>query len=105
MQRHDTTREALAADAGETGRTDHFRKRGGLGKFTNRFHEVAIGFGVAGAGAAERRNHLERKKIINPIQPGYVDGGEFQAQESTAVLKHAKSFVEREIDPRHVADT
>src|SRR6266516_1891168 len=104
MQRHDTAREALPADAGETGRADHVRKRGGLGKFTNRFHKVAIGFRVAGHGAAERRNHLERKQIINPIQPGHVDGGEFQAQQSATVLEHAKRFVEREIDPRHVAD-
>src|SRR5439155_23719042 len=104
MQRYDTAREALPADAGETGRADDVRKRGGLGKFTNRFHKVAIGFRVAGHGAAERRNHLERKQIVNPVQPGHVDSGEFQAQQSTAVLEHAKRFVEGEIDPRHVAD-
>src|SRR6266566_3410828 len=104
MQRHDTAREALPGDAGEAGRADYFRKRAGLGKFTNRFHEVSIGFGVAGDGAAERRNHLERKQIINPIQPGNVDGREFQAQQSATVLEHAKRFVECEIDPGHVAD-
>src|SRR5258708_31245022 len=104
MQRHDTAREALAADAGEAGRTDHVRKRGGLGKFTNRFHEVAIGFGVASDGPAERRDHLERKKIVNPGQSRHIDRGEFQKQESAAVLEAAKRFFEREIDPRHVAD-
>src|SRR6266436_5699094 len=104
MQRHDTAREALPADAGEASRTDHFRKRGGLGKSTNRFHEIAIGFGVPGDGTAERRDHLERKQIVNPVQSGHIDRGEFQAQQSTAVLEHAKRFVEREIDPRHVAD-
>ena len=104
MQRYDTAREALPADAGETGRADHVRKRGGLRKFTNRFHKVAIRFRVAGHGAAERRNHLERKQIVNPVQPGHVDSGEFQAQQSTAVLEHAKRFVEREIDSRRLGE-
>ncbi len=104
MQRHDTAREALPVDAGKARRPHHFGKRARLGKLADRFDEIAIGVGVAGHRTAERRNDLERKQIVDSIEPGHVDSGKFQAQEPAAGPQHAIGFAEREIDPRHVAD-
>ena len=39
-----------------------------------------------------------------PVEPGHVDGGEFQAQKTAAGPQHAIGFLQRGIDPRHVAD-
>ena len=91
-------------DARKTGGADHLGESAGLRKFADRLDEILVGFGVAGHGAAERRNYLERKQIVEPIEAGNVDGGEFQAQEAAAGLQHAIGFAEREVDPRHVAD-
>src|ERR1700688_4132053 len=104
MQRHDAARKALPIDPREACRTDHLGKGIGLWKFTDRFHKVLIGFGVAGHGAAERWNQLERKQLVNPIEAGHIDGGKFQAQKFAARLEHAKRFAQRQIDPWHVAD-
>ena len=68
----------------------------GLRKFPDRFDEVLIGFGVAGDGAAERRDHLEREEVIEPVEPRHVDGGEFQAQKSAAGFQHAIGLAQRE---------
>src|SRR5260370_28642293 len=103
MQRHDAARQALPVDAGKAGRPYHFSKRAGLGKLADRFDEVTIGFGIAGHRAAERRNDLERKQIVDSIEPGHVDGGKFQAQETAAGPQHTIGFAKREIDPRYVA--
>ncbi len=76
----------------------------GRGNLRIEFDEVPIGFGVAGDGAAERRNHLEREQIVEPVEPGHVDGGKFQAQKPAAGPQHPKGFAQGKIDPRHVAD-
>ena len=76
----------------------------GFGNLRIEFDEVLIGFGIAGHGAAERRDDAEREQLIDPVEPGHVDGGEFQAQEAAAGPQHAKGFLQREIDLRHVAD-
>ena len=76
----------------------------GLREFADGLDEISIGLGVARDGAAELRDHPEREQVIEPIEPGHVDGGKFQAQEAPAGPQHAIGFLERAIDPRHVAD-
>jgi hypothetical protein len=70
----------------------------------NRFDQILVGLGIPGDGAAERRDHLEREQVVDPVQPGHVDGGKFQAQEPAAGFQHAIGFAQGKIDPRHVAD-
>ena len=42
-------------------------------KAANRFHQIAIGLGVAGDRAPERRDHVERVEIVEPVEPGHID--------------------------------
>lgn len=79
-------------------------KATGLGNLRIDLDEILVGLGITRHGAAERRNHPEREHIIQPIETGEVDGGEFQAQESASGPQHAIGFAQRGIDPRHVAD-
>ena len=90
--------------AREAGGADHFGKGMGSWKFADRFDEIAIRFGVTGDDAAQRRNHLEGKQIVDPVQARHIDAGKFQAQEPAAGSQHAKRFAECEVDARHVAD-
>ena len=76
----------------------------GLGNLRIELDEILIGLGIAGDGAAERRDHLEREQVIEPIEPGHIDGREFQAEEAAAGPQHAIRFRKRMVDPRHVAD-
>ena len=76
----------------------------GLRKAADRFHQIAIRFGIAGDHAAERGDDVERVEVIEPVETGNIDGGELEAEEFSADLEHAKRLGERRIDARHVAD-
>ena len=77
----------------------------GRGNFLIELDEVLIGFRIAGYGTAERRNHLEREEVVERIEAGHVDGGEFQTKETAAGPQHAIGLAQRGVDPRHVANT
>jgi len=62
------------ADAQETGGADHLAERLRFGKLADRFHEIAVGICVAGDHPTERRNHLEGKHLVEPVEAGYVGG-------------------------------
>ena len=85
-------------------RPHHLGKCLGPRKAADRFHQIAIGLGVAGDRAAERRDHVERIEIVERVEPGHIDGGEFEAEEAPADPQHAMGFRERRLDARHVAD-
>ena len=76
----------------------------GLGNLRIDFDQILVGLGVARDHAAERRDHLEREHVIKAIEPGHLDGGEFQTEEAAAWLEHAIGLGQREIDPRYVAN-
>ena len=80
------------------------RERIGPREAANRFDQIAVGLGVAGDGAAERRNHVEGVEIVERVEAGHVDRGELQAEELAAEAQHAKGFGERRLDARHIAD-
>ena len=53
---------------------------------------------------ADRRDDVERIKLVERVEAGHIDRGEFQAEEAPADLQHAMRFGERALDARHVAD-
>ena len=73
-------------------------------KAADRFHQIAVGLCVAGDGAAERRDHVERVEIVERVETGHIDGGEFEAQKAPADPQHAMGLLQRRLDARHVAD-
>jgi hypothetical protein len=75
-----------------------------LWKAANRFDQITIRFRVAHDHPAERRNDIERIEVIERIERGNVDGGEFETEKSAADLEHAVRFRERMLDARHIAD-
>ena len=91
-------------DAGKARRAQHVGEWLRLGKAADRFHQIAIGFGVAGDDAAELRNDIERIGVVERIEAGNIHGGEFKAEKPSADLEHAERFGQRPIDARHVAD-
>ena len=104
MQRHHAAGEALEGDATEISAADHVGELRGLGKLADRLDEIAIGLGVAGHGAADRRDDVERIEVVEPVKARHVDRGELQADEMSAELQHAMDLAERHVDARHVAD-
>src|SRR5215218_6574135 len=64
MQRHDAAGEAFPLHPRKAGVADHLGKLIGPGELPDRFDEVLIGFRITRHGAAERRDHLERKEIV-----------------------------------------
>src|SRR4051794_24425295 len=92
------------ADAREAGGADHPAERLRFWKFADRLDEVAIGLAIAGHRLTELGYDLEREQLIEPVEAGHVDAGEFQAEESAAGPQHAMRLAQRQIDTRHVAN-
>src|SRR3954468_17101386 len=92
------------ADAGETGVTDHAGEKFGLWKIADRFHKIAIRFGVAGDRASDLRDHIERVKLVELLKARYIDRGKFQTQKMPARLEHAVGFLQRCIDAGDIAN-
>src|SRR5436305_1005852 len=59
---------------------------------------------VARDGGGGRRDDSNREQLVKPVEPGHVDGGECQAQNTAAGPQHAIGLLQRKIDLRHVAD-
>ena len=70
-------------------------KRSWFGKVRIEFHQIAVGFRVAGDGASEPRDDAEGIGVVDAVEHRHVDGGEFQAEEAPAVLQHAVGLGER----------
>ena len=80
------------------------REGAGRREAADRFDEVAVGFGVARDGPAERGNDAERIGVVEGVEAGHVGLGEFQAQEAAARLEDPARLRQRRRDPGHVAD-
>ncbi len=76
----------------------------GFGNLRIELDQIAIGLGVAGHRPADRRNDVERIKLVGPVEPRHVDVGKFETQEAPADPQHAVRFGQRGVDARHVAD-
>ena len=85
MQRHDAAGERLiATPARKPAARIMSAKACGLREAADRFDQIAIGLGVAGHRAAERRDDVERIEVVERVEAGNVDGGEFEAEKAAA---------------------
>ena len=76
----------------------------GLREAADRFHQVAIRLPITRNGAAERRDDVERVKIIQPSRPGTSTAENSRQRNLPPTLQYAKRLGQRHIDPRHIAD-
>ncbi len=96
ISRCDTRRKAR--------RAHHVGERIRAREAADRFDEIAIRLGIAHDRAADRRHDIERIELVQRIEPGHIDIGEFKTQEPPSDAQHAMHFGERHVDARHVAD-
>src|SRR5262249_41528125 len=94
----------LERHAAETRSADHARKFLWLRKTAGRLDEVAIGLSIAGHGAADLRNDIERIEVVETVERGHIDRRELQAEEVPTELQRTMDFAQRHVDLRHVAD-
>ena len=80
------------------------RERGLRRKAPDAFGEIAIGRAVARHQLAEPRQHGEGIEIVEIVQPGRCDAGEFETEKPPARLEHAIGFAERLVEMGDVAD-
>src|SRR5262245_29032706 len=86
IQCDDAARHRFKADAREICRADHVGKGRGLRELLDLFDEIAISLGVAGDDPAERRNHVERIELVQPIEPWQIDMRKLEAEKPSARL-------------------
>src|SRR6476620_9825083 len=104
MQRHDAAGHARKLDLAKAGRADHVGEDRWWRKLADRLGEVAIGFGIAGDHATERRADVERVEIINPVEARHIHVRELEAEKVPAWAQHAERLRQRGVDTWHVAD-
>ena len=91
-QKVDAAGERTKGDARESGGPHHAGKDLGRWKAADRFDQIAVGFGIAGDEAAERRDDVERIEVVECVEPRHIDGGEFQAQKMAPDGEHTMSI-------------
>ena len=89
MDRDDPGGKIAHVDLGEAGCFHHRLERGLVGMLADRFGQVLVALGIAGEEFAEPRQHCERMKIVQRLEQGRTQRGEFQDQDAAARLEHA----------------